>query len=64
MSDMIFLTSAKSRLISPGQLIRSEMPWIACRRTSSAVLKASFSGVFRSTKERSRWFGMVMSVST
>ena len=27
--DMIVLTSAKSRLISPGTRIRSEMPWIA-----------------------------------
>ena len=64
MSDMTFLTSAKSRLISPGQLIRSEIPWIACRRTSSAILNDSWRGVFRSTKESRRWLGIVISVST
>src|ERR1700724_1618662 len=41
MPDMIVFTSAKSRLISPGTRIRSEMPWIAWRSTSSAVANAS-----------------------
>ena len=45
MPDMIVFTSAKSRLISPGTRIRSEMPWIAWRSTSSASVKASVSVV-------------------
>ena len=45
---MIVFTSAKSRLIRPGTRIRSEIPWIACRSTSSAVANASVSGVVRS----------------
>ena len=61
---MIVRTSAKSRLMSPGTVIRSEMPWTACRRTSSAVAKASDSDVVRSTVWRSRSFGIEMSVST
>jgi hypothetical protein len=42
---MIVFTSAKSRLISPGTVIRSEMPCTAWRRMSSAILKASLSDV-------------------
>src|SRR3989454_107273 len=62
--DMIVRTSAKSRFTSPGTRIRSEMPWTACWSTASATRKASISGVPRSTTDKSRWFGIVMSVST
>ena len=61
---MIARTSAKSTLISPGTVIRSEMPCTAWRSTSSAMRKASASGVPRSTKLSSRSLGMVISVST
>src|SRR5205085_2645691 len=40
-SDMIVRTSAKSRLISPGKVIRSEMPCTPWRSTSSAMRNAS-----------------------
>ena len=55
--DMIVFTSAKSRLISPGTRIRSEIPWIACRSTSSAVANASVSDVVRRDRRRAaaRW---------
>ena len=58
MPDMIVRTSAKSRLMSPGTRIRSEMPCTACSSTVSATLNASISGVPRSTTASSRWFGM------
>src|SRR2546421_179376 len=48
MPAMIVFTSAKSRLIKPGTRIRSEIPCIAWRSTSSAVANASVSGVARS----------------
>src|SRR2546425_6817815 len=64
MPDMIVRTSAKSRLTSPGTRIRSEIPCTACWSTESATRNAAISGVPRSTTESSRWFGMVMSVST
>ena len=64
MPDMIVLTSAKSRLISPGTRIRSEMPWIACRSTSSALANASVSDVVRAIVASSRSLGIVMTVST
>ena len=64
MPAMIVFTSAKSRLIIPGTRIRSEMPWIACRSTSSAVMNASLSVVCRSMIESSRSLGIVMTVST
>ena len=62
--DMIVFTSAKSRLMSPGTRIRSEIPWIACRRTSSADVKASVSDVVRAIVASSRSFGIVITVST
>ena len=37
--------SAKSKLINPRILIKSEIPFTACKRTSSAFLKVSKSGV-------------------
>ena len=64
MPDMMVLTSAKSRLMSPGTRIRSEMPWIACRSTSSATQNASGSGVRRSIVASRRSFGIVITVST
>ena len=48
-SRMIVRTSAKSRLTMPGTVIRSVMPCTPWRRTSSAILNASDSGVFFST---------------
>src|SRR2546426_5433728 len=64
MPDMIVRTSAKSRLTMPGTRMRSEMPCTACCSTVSATLKASSSGVPRSTTESRRWLGIAMSVST
>src|SRR5205823_69531 len=63
-SDMIVLTSAKSRLISPGSVIRSEMPWTPWRSTSSAIRNASTIETRLSSTDRRREFGMTISVST
>ena len=57
-------TSAKSRLISPGVVIRSVMPQTPWRRTWSACLKASRTETLRSEIESSRSLGMTMRVST
>ena len=46
-SHMIVRTSAKSRLIRPCTVTRSEMPRTACSRTSSALRKASSIDVLR-----------------
>ena len=40
-SFMIARTSAKSRLMSPGTVMMSLMPWTPWRRTSSTTRKAS-----------------------
>ena len=61
---MIARTSPKSAFTSPGIVIRSLMPCTDCRRTSSAVTKASASDVPRSTKLSSRSFGIAITVST
>src|SRR3981081_2190288 len=61
---MTALTSAKSRLIRPGWTIRSEMPCTPWRRTSSAIFSASVNGTFLSVTSSSRWFGMMIRVST
>jgi hypothetical protein len=61
---MTALTSAKSRLIRPLTVIRSEIPWTPWRRTSSATLKASSNGVSRLMVCSRRSFGMTISVST
>ncbi len=61
---MIVLTSAKSRLMTPGLVIRSEIPAIPWRNTSSAIWNASVTVVFGSTMWSSRSFGMVISAST
>ena len=63
-SCMIVRTSAKSRLIRPGIVIRSVMPWTPWRSTSSASRKASMIEVRRSTTWIRRSLGMTMTVST
>ena len=63
-SCMIVRTSAKSRLIRPGIVIRSVMPWTPWRRTLSASRNASRMLVRRSTIESSFSFGITISVST
>ena len=57
-------TSAKSRLMSPGTVIRSLMPWTPWRRTSSTTRKASTIEVSALTTSLRRSLGIVMSVST
>ncbi len=63
-SFMIVRTSAKSRLMRPGTVMRSVMPCTPWRSTSSATLKASMTDVRRSTTCSSRSLGMTISVST
>ena len=63
-SAMIVRTSAKSRLIRPGTVMRSVMPCVPWRRTSSAMRNASRIDVFFSATCSRRSFGMTMSVST
>ena len=57
-------TSAKSRLISPGVVIRSVMPWTPARNTSSAVANASTTETDLFTNSKSLWFGTTIKVST
>ena len=57
-------TSAKSRLIRPGVVIRSVMPETPCSSTWSACLKASRTLTLRSLIDSSRSLGMTMRVST
>ncbi|VWM24072.1 Uncharacterised protein [Collinsella intestinalis] len=61
---MIVLTSAKSRLMTPGTVIRSVIPWVPWDRTPSAVVKASSMVVFFSAMSSRRSFGMTIMVST
>ena len=61
---MVVRTSAKSRLISPGRVISSEIPWTPWRRTSSATWKASIIVVSRASTDSSRSFGTTIRVST
>ena len=63
-SAMIVRTSAKSRLISPGSVIRSEIPWTPWRSTSSAIRNASTIDTRLSSTDRRRAFGITMTVST
>ena len=63
-SRMTVRTSAKSRLISPGTVIRSVMPWTPWRRTSSAIAERLDDRGRRSTSSSSRSFGITSSVST
>src|SRR5262245_21192797 len=62
-SFMIVRTSAKSRLIRPGFVIRSQMPCTPWRRTSSATRNASSIDVDLSSTSRRRSFGITMTVS-
>ena len=57
---MIVRTSAKSTLIRPGSVIRSQIPCTPCRSTSSAILKASSIEVFLSSTSRRRSFGITI----
>ncbi len=61
---MTDLTSAKSRLIRPGVVIRSVMPETPWSSTWSACLKASRIDTLRSVIDSSRSLGMTMRVST
>ena len=63
LSLMIVRTSAKSRLISPGIVIRSQIPCTPWRSTSSATLNASIIEVERSRTSSSRSFGITIVVS-
>jgi len=58
------LTSAKSTLIRPVQVISSVTHATPCLNTSSTTIKASVSGVFLSIIESILSFGIVISVST
>src|SRR5207237_873259 len=49
--SMIVRTSAKSRLMRPGKVIRSQIPWTPWRRTSSAILNASSTEVARDLRD-------------
>ena len=64
LSVMTVCTSAKSRLISAGRLIRSVIPCTACWRTSSALRSASGIVVLLSTISSNLSFGMTIKVST
>ena len=61
--DITDLTSAKSRLIRPGVVIRFVMPWTPESSTSSAERNASISETPASPSCSSRSFGMTISVS-
>lgn len=58
--DMIVFTSAKSMLIKPGTAIKSDIPWILWRRTSSASRNASSMGVFLCKISNKRSFGITI----
>ena len=64
LSVITVCTSAKSKLINAGRLIRSVMPCTACCSTSSAFFRASGMLVRRSTISRSLSFGITIRVST
>ena len=64
LSFITVCTSAKSRLISAGRLIRSVIPCTACCNTSSAFFNASGMVVLRSTISSNLSFGITISVST
>ena len=62
--DITDFTSAKSRLISPGVVMRSVIPCTPESRTWSAALNASSTLTCRSEIDSRRSFGMTISVST
>ena len=57
-------TSAKSTLMIPVLVMRLAMPWVACSRTSSAFLSASWKGMPFPTTASSRSLGTTIMVST
>src|SRR5436309_4235133 len=57
-------TSAKSTFTMPVTVMREEMPWVACSKTSSAFLSASWNGIPLPTTASSRSFGTTTMVST
>ncbi len=61
--DIIVLTSAKSRLISPGIIIRSVIPLTEWSSTSSAFLNISIILAFLDARPLSLSLGMVITVS-
>jgi hypothetical protein len=63
-SFMMVRTSAKSRLMRPGTVIRSLMPCTPWRSTSSTTRNASTMEVSFDTTSLRRSLGIVMSVST
>ena len=63
-SAMIVRTSAKSRLMRPGSVTRSETPCTPWRSTSSATRNASTIVVCLSSTDSSRLFGTTIRVST
>lgn len=63
LSRMMVRTSAKSRLIMAGTAIRSLIPWMPWRSTSSAMRKAS-ERLTLPTVSSSLSLGMMMRVST
>ena len=62
-SDMTDLTSAKSRLIRPGVVIRSVMPWTPEQHLVGGLERVE-DEMLRSEMDSSRSFGMTMRVST
>ena len=64
LSVITVCTSAKSRLIRPGTLIKSVIPCTACCSTSSAFFRDSGMVVLRSTISKSLSLGITISVST
>ncbi len=61
---IIVFTSAKSTLISPGSVIKSEIPCTPCPKTESATLNASTKVIFLSTTSNNLWLGMTIKAST
>ena len=61
---MTLRTSAKSRLIKPGVVIKSVIPCTPASRTWSALLKASSAVMLRSEIDKRRSFGITINVST
>ena len=63
-SPMTERTSAKSRLMRPGMIMRSVIERTPCCSTSSAIWNASLKVVFGLAIRKRFWFGMTISVST
>ena len=61
---MAVLTSAKSKLMIPGLVIKSEIPETPCNKTSSTILKASMIGAFLSTICSKLLLAITINVST